>query len=190
MMIGDAVGKGLRAAMFITEAHGLAHGAAIHQPTPDRILSAINSSIVSSRGPSSNFTTLLCGMLNHGEHRLLYSSAGHNPPVLLRRRTCRPMELGGLPIGIMADAEYPLLSEELGEGDLVVMYTDGVTEAVSPTGEQFGMERLMRLVEAHGHEPARELIDCILQSITDFAAGQDQADDITLLVLRRAGGAG
>ena len=185
MMIGDAVGKGLRAAMFIMETHALAHAAALARPTPEQILSAVNSAMVSAPRPSGEFVTMLCALLDPTEHRLLYSSAGHNPPILLHDGQIQNLELGDLPLAVYPDIDYPLRQVHLAMGDTLILYTDGVTDATNVEQELFGIKRLEDAAQRCGDRNAGEVLDAVLRTAREFASGASQEDDVTLLVLHR-----
>lgn len=185
MMIGDAAGKGLKAAMFITETHGLAHAVALDRPTPERILSGVNQAMASERVTSSDFVTMLCAVLEPQQHRLLYASAGHHPPLLLHDGQTRSLELGSLPLAISDQADYELHQVGIAPGDAVILYTDGVTEASNPDDELFDVQRLEAVARRHAAGSASELLDAVLEAVWEFVADAPQSDDITLLVLRR-----
>jgi len=185
LMIGDAAGKGLRAAMFMTETHALAHAAALHCPTPDDILSVVNSAMISARRPSEHFVTMLCVVLDPHQHRLLYAGAGHNPPILIHDDQARNLELGGPPLAIVPDIDYPLRQIEMAPGDTLVLYTDGVSEAINTDEDFFGVERLEAVAGRHGALSAGGLLDAVLRAIREFANKASQSDDIALLILRR-----
>ncbi|MHC4528075.1 MAG: PP2C family protein-serine/threonine phosphatase [Planctomycetota bacterium] len=185
MMIGDAAGKGLKAAMFITQTHGLARAATLKESTPQSVLEAVNSSMISIGRPSSEFVTMFYGQLDCRSGRLLYSSAGHNPPILLRNATVKQLELGGTPLALFEDADYELHEVGLVSSDIVVMYTDGVTEALNEQRQQFGTNRLEGVIKQHSEASSKELIEHVLEAIRQFTFGVTQSDDITLLVVRR-----
>jgi serine phosphatase RsbU (regulator of sigma subunit) len=185
MMIGDAAGKGLKAAMFITQTQGLARTATLEESTPKSVLEAVNSSMISIGRPSSEFVTMFYAELDCRAGRLLYSSAGHNPPILLRNGTLKQLELGGIPLALFENAKYELHEVSLSTGDTVVMYTDGVTEALNGRWEQFGTDRLETVITQHCKETSKELAECILQAVRQFTSGVAQSDDITLLIFRR-----
>ncbi len=185
MMIGDAVGKGLKAAMFITQTHGFARAVTLDKPAPDFILKAVNSAIVSTHRPASEFVTMFCGVLEPQWQRLLYASAGHNPPILLRDGRTKNLEIGGTPLALSEDTDYQLHEVELSVGDIVIMYTDGMTEAFNGDREQFGTERLEAIVGQHSMASAEELVDGIVKAVCEFASEVPQSDDMTLLVVRR-----
>jgi hypothetical protein len=184
MMIGDAAGKGLKAAMFITQTHGLARAVTLDRSTPQSVLEAVNSSMISIGHPSSEFVTMFYAELDCSSGRFLYSSAGHNPPILLKNGTITQLELGGTPLALFEDANYALHEVNLGISDTIVMYTDGVTEALNEQWEQFGTERLDAVIKQHSQESSKELAEHILQAVRQFTSGTAQSDDITLLVLR------
>ncbi|MCP4708260.1 MAG: SpoIIE family protein phosphatase [Planctomycetes bacterium] len=186
LTIGDVVGKGLRAAMFATETHGLLHAATLmHKTDPAQILGSINSAIVQTQLDEINFVTMFCGVLDTAQHRLHYASAGHNPPLLIRHGDVHELQLGGLPLAVVRQEQYPLFSETLSEGDTVIMYTDGVTEAKNPADELYGVERLTAIVQQHANRTAVEIQQLILDSVTNFVDDAPQTDDITLLILQK-----
>lgn len=185
LMIGDASGKGLKAAMFVTEAHGMAHAAAVSGRTPDRILSTINYAIASSRPESGEFVSIFCALLSPEDHWLLYSSGGHPPPILVRNGRVGEFELGGPVVGPLSNASFPLHVLELAVGDVIVMYTDGVTDAHNASGVLFGVGRLMAVVRAAAGGSAKAVLDAIFSALSAFTSGVDQFDDTTVLVLRR-----
>ena len=187
MMIGDAVGKGLKAAMLTTETHALAHAAARHLATPGKILDAVNSSMLSTRRElSGDFVTMVCAMLQPHRNRLLYASAGHPSPILVRDGQIQALELGGYPLAIDPEADYPLRRIEIAPCDTVILYTDGVTDAADTGGDRFGLEHLHELARRHAGLGAAQMLDAVLETLRAFASGAPQADDITLLVLRRS----
>ncbi|MHC4533357.1 MAG: SpoIIE family protein phosphatase [Planctomycetota bacterium] len=185
MMIGDAAGKGLKAAMFITQTHGLVRAATLESSTPQSVLKAVNSSMISIGRPASEFVTMFYSELDHSSGRLLYSSAGHNPPILLRNENIKQLKLGGTPLALFEDADYELHEINLITNDAIVMYTDGVTEAMNDQRELFGTERLETIIKEHSKESPKELSERILTAIRQFTIGTAQSDDITLLILRR-----
>jgi len=132
------------------------------------------------------FLTLFFGVLDPQSGTLRYVSAGHNPAILLRRSgSLERLESTGVPLGLLTEAAWREESVELGTGDLLTLYTDGVTEALDQADEEFGWNRLSQVVEEGRQLPARELCDAIMGKVADFAAGMPQYDDQTLLLLRR-----
>lgn len=184
ILIGDAVGKGLKAAMFITETHGLAHLASIEKCSPESILTDVNAAILSTRGASGDFITMVCAILQPEYNRLLYSNAGHNPPVLIHAGQTQPFELGGLPLAVQDHVYYPLSQTQLDQGDSVIFYTDGITEATDGA-DLFGMARLEDVARQNADLPAEGLLKAVIKKVCDFTGDRPQADDMTLVILRR-----
>ncbi len=185
MMIGDAVGKGLRAAMFITETHGIAHAAALNRMTPESILTLVNKTFISARGPSGDFVTMFCAALDYQQHHFTYASAGHNPPLLVRNGSVQNLRIGNCPLAIESGVEYHLESETLQPGDMIVMYTDGITEAFDKQHQMFGDERLKNLVQEFSRNSPTDLTRVIIDEVRNFSVGVPQSDDMTLLLIRR-----
>jgi serine phosphatase RsbU (regulator of sigma subunit) len=185
LIIGDVAGKGLKAAMYVTETHGLIHAVALAETRPEQILEKVNAAIISARGDSSDFVTLFCGVLDPGQNRLFYSIAGHNPPFLRRGSQTQSLEIGGLPLAVMPNTVFPAHQVDLEPGDTLVMYTDGITEAMNAEKKLFQTERLETLLRQQTDQSLDQLHQTILQSILQFAGDTPQSDDITLLSLRR-----
>jgi len=185
LIIGDAVGKGLPAAMFMSETRGIARAASLDGLVPDRVLAVTNRAILSEQQQSGDFVTMFCAQLEPDAHRLSYASAGHNPPVLVQDGRTSPLNLGGFPLAVREEGDYRLFRLELDLGDCVVMYTDGVTEATDPDSRMFQVERLAGVVRRHAAAPAQALVDAIVAEVRRFTTGAPQSDDLTLLVVRR-----
>ncbi len=133
-----------------------------------------------------NFITFFYAVLNHRDHQLAYVNAGHNPPALFSGdQTHRTLATRGLPLGIHEHFEYREETIALQSADAVVMYSDGVVEATNSCQEEFGEARLIDLVRQNLNRPAGELIDLILQAVKQHAGSEPQADDITLVVMKR-----
>jgi sigma-B regulation protein RsbU (phosphoserine phosphatase) len=115
-----------------------------------------------------------------------YCSAGHNPPVLVRvSGAVESLDGGGPPLGILAVANYSEYHAKLESGDVLAIYSDGVTEANNAKEEEFGDERFAAVLAANRHKSASEIVAAVNQALTEFAAGSPPADDITLMVARR-----
>ena len=185
MMIGDAVGKGLRAAMFITETHGIAHAAALNQMSPESILTLVNKTFISARGPSGDFVTLFCAALDYQQHQFTYASAGHNPPLLVRNGSVQNLRIGNCPLAVESGVEYHLETENFRPGDMIIMYTDGITETFDKQHQMFGDERLKDLLREYAQNPPTELTRVIIDEVRNFSVGVPQSDDMTLLIIQR-----
>ncbi len=183
--IGDVSGKGVPAALFMARAMTQLRTEALHAASPSDILEAANRAL-SAGNESSMFVTLFCGVLDLGTGGFSYANAGHNPPVLLDADTgSRFLEVSkGIVAGIMDAARYPLGHIQLDPRKTILLYTDGVTEAMNTEGAFYTDERLLEATGSSASASARELVNQVHDSVIRFAGDAPQADDITLLALR------
>jgi sigma-B regulation protein RsbU (phosphoserine phosphatase) len=136
--------------------------------------------------PSNRFITFFFSVFNAATGELAYANAGHNPPILVRANGDAEMLEGGGPVlGILAIAPYGEMHAQLEHGDMLVLYSDGVTEANNPAYDQFDEERFIEVLKANRTKPANLIVQAVIRAVTEFAAGAPQADDITLLVAKR-----
>jgi sigma-B regulation protein RsbU (phosphoserine phosphatase) len=185
VLIADVSGKGIPAALFMALSRIVIRVNAIWHPEPaDAIRDANN--IIANDSRAGMFVTVFYGILNEENKTLTYVNAGHNPPLLLRATGGSLEELGatGMAIGAMEDVAFTSRVVQIGTGDTVVLYTDGVTEAVNGAEEMFGEDRLKRVITGTAGKPAAGILAAILDEITAFSLGQPQADDITLMIIR------
>jgi serine phosphatase RsbU (regulator of sigma subunit) len=184
-VIGDVSGKGVPAALFMAVSRTLLRATAQHQKSPGECLTQVNATLL-EQNVSSMFVTLFYGVLDLGSGRLAFANAGHNPSYMfsvngaLRTLT----EKSGPMLGLFAGYQYRTLTEQMEPGESILLYTDGVTEALSKIGEFFGDERLRKFVVDHSAEAAEELTRSLHAAIQDFSTGMPQNDDITVLALR------
>jgi phosphoserine phosphatase RsbU/P len=136
--------------------------------------------------PSNKFVTLFGCVLSPATGELEWANAGHNPPFLVRAGGgVEQLEGGGPPLGILPMASYEACRARLEPGDLLVLYTDGVTEAMNGADEEFGEERLAEVLAANREQSAAAVIQAVNTAVTSFAAGAPPADDLTIVVARR-----
>jgi len=180
--IADVAGKGMPAALLMSNLQAAVRGLASLSVTPDLLCRRLNS-IVYRNTESDRFITFFYAQLDGPARRLAYVNAGHNAPFVLRADGSHDrLRDGGAVLGVFASPDYELGSAQLSPGDRVVLFTDGVTEASNPAGEEFGEARLLRLLEDHRALSADELQAKILAAAGEFSGGRWQ-DDATLLVL-------
>lgn len=203
LALGDISGKGIAAAILMSNLQAaLRSHAAVRGEDVSHIMSEVNRQLCASV-QSGKFATFFYGVYDGLSRRLTYVNAGHNPPMLFRepgalispRTSTSPaplwsggppirLEVGGTVLGVMCDARYEQASVALETGDLLVIFTDGVSEAVDPAQDEFSEGRLERVVASHAHLPVEELRDRILTEVEVFASGAPQHDDITLIIAR------
>ncbi len=187
-VIGDVSGKGVPAALFMAVAKTLVKTIAHEHAMPDKILETVNRDI-SQENPSCLFVTMFCGILNVKTGQVIFTNAGHNPPLIIRRDG-KIEYLGSernIAIGIHEDAVYKHETATLHPGDSIYMYTDGVTEAFNKKGEQFSEERMIKAVSSCSKDPAQGMVEHTLAGIRHFAKDTFQSDDITVMVLKYRG---
>jgi sigma-B regulation protein RsbU (phosphoserine phosphatase) len=132
------------------------------------------------------FVTAFYGVLDWRNGVLIFSNAGHNPPLLLHPDgTTEGLSEGGVALGVLDDAHYEERPVAVQPGDVVVLYTDGVSEAENEDGEQFGVERIEAIVRAHPGHDARELMQDVVAAVLDWSGERGLQDDLTLLIARR-----
>jgi sigma-B regulation protein RsbU (phosphoserine phosphatase) len=136
---------------------------------------------------SQLFLTALYAVLDTENGRLVYANAGHNPPLWLQAATgnIQTLNAPGIALGIFGDIELEEREIQVAPGDLLVFYTDGVTEARDASRDLFGEERLQATVAANAGASAQEVLDAILDAVREFAGDVEQSDDLTLFVIRR-----
>ena len=185
--LGDVSGKGTSAALLMSSVHAAVHAQVTSQCSPVDVVRAVNKYLAATI-PSNRFVTLFYAELDPATGRMSYTNAGHNPPLVVRRSgAIEQLPAGGLPLGILADAEHDAGATHLDPGDALVIYSDGVTETADPAGEEFGIDRLGQTILRHLDRTAAGLRDRIEAAVTQFADGTAAADDITLVIVKRAG---
>jgi len=187
LVIADVTGKGIAAALLMAFSRPLLHAAIDHTTTPAGALDRTNTILVGERR-TSLFITALCARLDIPTGRLQLANAGHEPPLHIPADG-GPASLvlgSGTLLGAFPDIDVPPVEWWLGPGDTALFYTDGVTDAQSPSGERFDEGGLLAAVERARGGSARDLIDGISGALERFVAGAEPADDITMVALRRS----
>ncbi len=183
--LGDVAGKGPPAALLAAGLQGIFAGHAESGCTPAETMAHVNQALV-RRTIQARFATVLYAALScDGE--LTYCNAGHNPPLLVGRRGLRRLDTGGVILGAFTDATFEEETLRLEPGDQLVVFSDGITEALNPDGEELGEERLLSYVELNRKLAPEALLESLLGNVRQFTAGAVQSDDLTLLVLSYVG---
>lgn len=187
--VGDVSGKGMPAALFMVRALTVLRMCLLREPNPAAILPAVNR-LLCEANEECMFVSLAVGLLDTRTGKLIYLNGGHNPPLLATRHG--PFEVWdppkGMLMGINPQAEFRSAELTLGEGDTLVLYTDGVSEAENAEGLQFGLDRMRVALSQAGPPYAVTSVTASLeQALTEFTGGVPQGDDITLLTLQYRG---
>src|SRR5215203_523789 len=185
LVVGDATGKGVPAALVMTSARSMLRAVAQASESPGEVLRKVNDSLVADI-PSNMFVTCFYGVLEPESATFTCANAGHDLPYLRRRGgECEELRARGMPLGLMPGMSYEQKEIELGAGEAALFYSDGLVEAHDPQGQMFGFPRLRTLVAKHGEESS--LGDFLMEELYSFVGeGWEQEDDITLLTLRRS----
>jgi serine phosphatase RsbU (regulator of sigma subunit)/putative methionine-R-sulfoxide reductase with GAF domain len=185
-VIADVSDKGVPAAMFMTLSRSLVRAAALDGSSPSVALARANRWIARD-SESAMFVTLFYGILQPENGLLRYGCAGHNPPLLFRAAGGSPAELTtvGIALGVLEQAILGEGEAVIEPGDLLVCYTDGVTEAVNNAEEPFGVPRLIEVVAEQRERAASEVLEAITEALLAFTEGKPPFDDVTLVVIKR-----
>jgi len=181
-LIADVSGKGLGAALLTTMLQGALSGVAMGAD-PGRVFNHINK-FLCAHAEVGKYATIFFGILDR-DGRLEFINAGHPSPILLRgSETAEPFAAGSCPVGLVPTANYAAAFAELQPGDTLVLFSDGVTEAVDPDDNLYGVARLREALAGQQDAPLSQIQKVVLESVDQFARGASQADDVTLLLVR------
>lgn len=184
MVIADVSGKGVPAALLMAFLRASLR-AAIHIGYAPHISMAKVNYLLWESIERNQFVTAFYGVLDASNKTLAYTNAGHNPPLVLDKDgKTRFIERGGLPLGMFRDTRYYEYYMSIESGQVIVLYTDGVTEAESPEGEEYGRDRLARAVMDAQELSAREMISRIHKDVIDWSGGKGATDDITFFIIK------
>ena len=186
LAIADVSDKGVPAALFMMSSRTLLKGAAIGTDNPGEALREVNE-LLYEENETMMFVTVLYSIYDPATGRLNYSNGGHDAPLLVRPDgSSEPLPLtNGVALGIAPDVEFLSNTVQLEPGDAVVLYTDGVTEAMNSKGEQFGVKRMHDVFATNPPKDSEQAAQAIFEAVKNFVGDAQQFDDITCLVLHR-----
>jgi len=185
-VIGDVAGKGVPAALFMSITCTLFRTSATTGRLPNELMGSVNREL-NSNNEACMFVTLFCGVLDLDTGELVYSSAGHNPPLVVSSGSrvhvlnCPP----GFPLGVTDDATYTNATYQLQRGETLFLYTDGVTEAMNTESNLYTEERLIALLGNRNRTEPSVVLNSTIEDVEKFAGGAPQADDIAILAISR-----
>lgn len=183
--LGDVSGKGTAAALLMSSLHAAIHGQIAAKRSLDETVVSVNEYLAENT-PANRFVTLFIAELDPANGELRFINAGHNPPLLARADgSIEQLESGGLPLGIMAFSEYEAGIVSLGRGDVLVIYSDGVSEANNLAEDEFGMDRLSQVIRANIARSASAIRDKVESALSEFTGTAAPNDDITLVIVKR-----
>jgi len=182
--IADVSGKGVPAALLMANLQAFLKSICKQGMELDEATGVIND-LVSENTNDGRFITFFWGILNDNDKTFRYVNAGHNPPILLRKNEITYLSKGGMILGVMPTSfPYETESIQLEKDDVIIMFTDGVTEAKNNSDKEFSDEKLENLVKSINNLSSTEILDNIKREIRDFTEGEMQSDDITLIVIK------
>jgi sigma-B regulation protein RsbU (phosphoserine phosphatase) len=186
LVIADVTDKGVPAALFMALSRTLLRATALDEPSPALVLEKTNRLILAD-SHAGLFVTCFYAVLDNQRHELVYADGGHNYPLLYRRALGQIEQLRarGVVLGVLPQPQFEEHSTPLYVGDVVLFYTDGVTEAMNSHRELFGEERLHAVLRATAQRSAAQISDAVLAAVRAFTGEASQSDDITLVVLKR-----
>ena len=183
--LGDVAGKGPPAALLSAMMQGIFAAQAATSDPPSQTISRVNLALY-RRGIESRFVTLMYGAL-YADGRLVYCNAGHNPPLVVGKNGFRRLECGGPIVGLFESATYEEETVKLEAGDWLIVFSDGVSEALSASGEEYGESRILECVNRNLALDPQRLLEAMFSDVREFARGAAQSDDITGMVMRFGG---
>ncbi|MYF74629.1 MAG: SpoIIE family protein phosphatase [Gemmatimonadetes bacterium] len=184
LAIADVSDKGVPAALFMMSSRTLMKGAAIGKSNPTDVLTEVNH-LLQEDNDAAMFVTVFYAEYNPADGSLSYANGGHNPPVIVHAdgSSTELPQTNGIALGILPDIEYEQNSVTLSPGDTLVLYTDGITEAMNAQNEEFEMERLLTVLSGASSQDVREMNQAIFQAVQAFAGDMPQFDDMTCMTL-------
>jgi serine phosphatase RsbU (regulator of sigma subunit) len=184
-IVGDVAGKGSPAALLAAAVLGMFSAESAYQARPAPLITRLNMGLF-RRAIESRFLTTFYGILAP-DGSFVYCNAGHNPPLLVTSSTIRRLETGGVVLGLFESASFDEETVTLTPGDLIVAFSDGVTEAMNPAGEEFTDDRLLACAEKNRGKSPQDILDALLAEVQAFGAGATQSDDVTVVIVRYNG---
>ncbi len=185
VVIGDVSGKGLPASLVMTGLHATVHMLAEEPNDLARLMSRLDR-FVATHCPSNRFVSLVFGVLGPSSQTMAYCNAGHNPPLVLRPDgTIERLMPGGTVLGILPEIGYQEKQCGLAPGDVLVLYSDGVTESTNPSDEEFGEARLIDVLASNRSSSAARIVDAVNDAVAEWSQGAPPADDVTVVVVKR-----
>jgi serine phosphatase RsbU (regulator of sigma subunit) len=184
LALGDVSGKGTGAALLMASLHAAVRAQATTASSISHVMHEI-SNYLDRNTPDNKFATLFLGVLDQLSGDLIYSNAGHNPPILIRRDKVERLEVGGVPVGLFPESEYQESTVTLHPDDILLLFSDGITESVNESDQEFGDDRLITVAQQYSASPVARLRDKIEEALSRFVGKAAPIDDMTLVILKR-----
>jgi sigma-B regulation protein RsbU (phosphoserine phosphatase) len=185
LLVGDVAGKGMPASLMMSSLQACVHVVFDDGDDLAQKITRLNKATCRNC-PDNRFITFFMTVVDPATGELVFTNAGHNPPLLVRASGgFEELKGGGMILGILPMAKYQESRAAFEPGDILVMFSDGVTEAANPRGEEFGEQRLAELVASLHGRPSAEIVEAVHAAVAAYTEGAPAADDITVVVARR-----
>jgi phosphoserine phosphatase RsbU/P len=182
--IGDVSGKGIPAALLMASLQASLRGQTISgSPDLAKLMFNVNR-LIFDTSPSNRYATFFYAQYEPAARQLTYVNGGHNPPMIFRNGELLRLEEGGPVVGLFKPSRYVQAGVRLARGDTLVLFTDGISEAMNAADDEWGEERLIDSVNACRSRPALEMIECLMRDADAFVAGAPQHDDMTIMIVK------
>jgi PAS domain S-box-containing protein len=187
MIIADVSGHSIGPALFMVETRSAIRTQALGPAKPAEILNVLNNFLFEDLNKTDYFITLFYLQYNFLNHQLSFANAGHPPPLLLSQfqTVCRQLDADGLILGVNKNVDFEERTVNLSQGDLILLYTDGLTEAENGSGEFFGLQRVGDILVQYSQQSPQAIIEALLEQLKHFCQSSSFNDDITLMVFKR-----
>jgi serine phosphatase RsbU (regulator of sigma subunit) len=187
VVLADVAGKGISAALLVSNLQARVQILAESPDPLDHLVSRLDKSLA-KQCPRNRFITMFFCMIDCNTGEMKFVNAGHNPPLVVRETgTVDRLTAAGTVLGILPELGYEVRTTTLEPGDVMAMFSDGVTESIGTNGEEFGEKRLAALLRERRQLPAKEIVDQLLDEVREFTGDAPAEDDVTLVVVRRPG---
>ena len=183
LVIADVSGKGVPAALLMASLQASVRTLFPTAADPGTLNAGLNDALFRASS-AARYATAFLGSYDLDTRRLSYSNAGHLPPLLIRHEDTIRCHEGGVPIGLFDGSTYDTGTTTLAPGDLLALFTDGVTEAPTPDGDEYGSDRLAELLRAHRERPLDEVLETVLDTLLQWSGPVDAHDDVTIVLAR------
>ena len=186
LAVADVSGHNIGAALMTAEARSVLRTQLATGSSAGRILTAMNEILYEDLNRAELFITVFCASFDIFSHTLTYANSGHPPPLYFNfsAPVCQWLDADGLLMGVRENVSFEEKKIRLQSGDVLLLYTDGVTEADNGSGELFGIERVCKILQSHHRESAQTIIDAIIQEVAAFSATIPMEDDVTMVVMK------
>jgi serine phosphatase RsbU (regulator of sigma subunit) len=187
MIIADVSGHSIGPALFMVETRSAIRTQANRLGAPSETLGVLNNFLFEDLDNADYFITLFYLQYNTSTQQLSFANAGHPPPLLFSpfQSVCRQLDAEGMILGVRKNVIFEEKTTTVSNGDLILLYTDGLTEAENPDGEFFGVERASQLFMQYAQHPPEKIIDALLKHLKQFCQSESFKDDITLMIFKR-----